>query len=210
MGKLHWDVAHLRRITWIKRPAELWKGPPGSGCSAEEFPLCPANNPPLYRGLTSTANPTEQLKYRSGSCSQSPLVTFESWGKEMEVANTITDLGKKLRKPVKRGYHPRNKSLQDPPHPNPKSLVYFEDEILKQKWSLKNDIQLHWRKQATAMVSQTKAFFAIQTSLLKISISFRNPNFITKINQTKTKFIKEKTGLTLSESLPRQPWLKWK
>lgn len=166
------------RITWSKRPAELWKRPPSSGCSAEEFSFRPANNPPLYRGLTSTANLTKQLKYRSGSCSQSPLegqpVAFETWGKRMKAANTIANFGKKLRKPVKWGCHPRNTSPQDPPHPNPKSLVYFEDEILEQKWSLQNDIQVHWRKQAMAMVSQTEAFSAIQTSSPKISISSRN------------------------------------
>lgn len=70
-------------------------------------------------------------------------LTFETQGKEMKAADTTADLGKKLRKPVKQGHCPRNKSLQDAPHPNPKSLVYFQDEILEQKGSLQNGIQMH-------------------------------------------------------------------
>lgn len=81
-----------------------------------EFSFCPANNLPLYKRLTSTANPVEQLKYRSGSCSQAPLecqpVTFETGGKEMKAADTVADLGKKLRKSVKQGYHPNLPSFR--------------------------------------------------------------------------------------------------
>lgn len=47
----------------------------------------------------------------------------------MNAADTITDIGKKLRKSVKQGYHPGSKSLEVHPHPNPKSIACFEDEI---------------------------------------------------------------------------------
>lgn len=88
----------------------------------------------------------------------------------MKAADTIADLGEKLQKPVKRSYCPRNKSFQDSNHSNPKSLVYFKDETLV----ISAERHPNALKKASHGYGISETFFAIQASLLKISISSRN------------------------------------